>query len=106
MGESMSALTHCMRTTTAMLRKDQPPFWVRTTWLFAELEELRLPEEAGAFAAMKAARLTGDFWKLSQLLADIDENTKQLPASRQRHERGQLVAWIKEQIEREASNAG
>lgn len=81
--------------------KAQPPFFVRTTWLFAELEELALSKEADTFAAMKVARLGGDIAGVERLVDHVLANTEPLPAGQKRHERRQLCGWIKEQIERE-----
>ena len=104
----MSALSRFMSTARNILdvkdkppRKDQPPFFVRTTWLFAELEELAMPEEVETFMAIKVARLQGDIAQAGRLVDQIAANSEPLTDGRQRHERKQLCAWIKEQIERE-----
>jgi hypothetical protein len=104
----MSAVTRFMTTATAIpdeqdrqAIKQQPPFFVRTTWLFGELEELALPEEAETFKAIKVARLSGDITPISKLVDQLVSNTEPIADGRQRHERRQLCAWIKEQIERE-----
>lgn len=80
--------------------KAQPPFFVRTTWLFAELEELALSSEAGIFQAIKVARLGSDLQAIPLLIAQIRSSSCGLPG-RQHYERRQLCDWIKEQIERE-----
>lgn len=108
----MSALSQFMHTARAILdekdraaTKDQPPFFVRTTWLFAELEELALPGEANTlFAALKVARLRQSIASVAPLLATIEANTAAMEIGRHRHERSQLALWIREQIEREPTN--
>jgi hypothetical protein len=108
----MSALSRFMSTARAVLDgqdrkaepKAQPPFFVRTTWLFAELEELAMPEEVETFMAIKVARLHGDIAGASRLVDQIAANSEPLTDGRQRHERNQLCAWIKEQIEREGKS--
>jgi hypothetical protein len=81
--------------------KPQPPFFVRTTWLFAELEELGLPNEPNIFAALKVARFRNNVAGVVPLLNLIEANTATVADGRKRHERKQLCGWIKEQIERE-----
>jgi hypothetical protein len=105
----MSALSRFMTTTRNIrdeqdrkaARTDQPPFFVRTTWMFAELEELSLLGEANIFAAMKIARLRQNVAGIGKLVDLIIANNEILTDGRQRHERRQLCAWIKEQIARE-----
>ncbi len=106
----MSALSRFMTNARAVIErhdrkaappKQQPLFFVRTTWLFAELEELALPEEIETFMAIKIARLQRDIAQCGPLVDQIAANSEQLTDGRQRHERKQLCAWIKEQIERE-----
>lgn len=102
----MSALSRFMTTAREVLDeqerpKTQPPFFTRTTWLFAELEELALPVEASLFAAMKIARLSNDIGGLTGPLTQIETITALMPAGRQRHERQQLTVWVREQIKRE-----
>lgn len=105
----MSALSQFMHTARQVLDeqdrkasgKDQPPFFVRTTWLFAELEELGTTVEASLFVEIKIARLGNDIGALSSPLTQIETITALMPSGRQRHERGQLTTWIREQIERE-----
>lgn len=106
----MSPLSRFMSTTTAILdeqypkcaRPDQPPFFVRTTWLFAELEELAEPGEAQIFTAIKVARHRQNIAGIGKLLELVDVNSAVLADGRKRHERGQLCKWIREQIAREA----
>jgi len=111
----MSALSRFMSTARAILdekeraaavptdpKKDQPPFFVRTTWLFAELAELAQPEEAEMFQAITVARLGGDIGQCGRLVDQIAANSEPLTDGRKRHERKQLCGWIKEQIERES----
>lgn len=86
--------------TNQAARKEQPPFLVRTTWLFAELAELALPAEAETFKAITLARLAGDLARIGLLIHLIDASEAEMPG-RQRHERRQLCVWIREQIERE-----
>src|SRR6266849_1235351 len=100
----MSALSRFMSTARAILEekdrlaiKEQPPFFVRTTWLFGELEELALPQEADTFKAIKIARLGGDIASLGRLVDQLVSNSEPITDGRQRHERRQLCAWIKEQ---------
>lgn len=81
--------------------KQQPPFFVRTTWLFAELVDLALPEEATTFKAITVARLEGDIETVGRLVDQIAANSETMTDGRKRHERRQLCGWIKEQIERE-----
>jgi hypothetical protein len=81
--------------------KAQPPFFIRTTWLFAELEELALPEEAEVFTAIKLARLRNKIAEIVPLISQIKSDNLRMTDGRQRHERNQLCAWIIEQIERE-----
>src|SRR5260370_26810839 len=101
----MSALSRFMSSAREILdekaRQDRPPFFVRTTWLFAELEELALPDEVETFIAIKVARLRGDIAGAGRLVDQIAVNSEPMTEGRQRHERKQLCAWIKEQIERE-----
>lgn len=101
----MSALSRFMSTAREILDeqapKAQPPFFVRTTWLFAELEELALPVEASLFAEMKVARLSSDIGGLTGPLTQIETITALMPAGRQRHERQQLTNLIREHIKRE-----
>jgi hypothetical protein len=82
--------------------KAQPPFFVRTTWLFAELEELALPNEAEIFAAIKIARLGNKIAEVIPLISRIKSGNLRMDDGRKRHERNQLCGWIIEQIEREA----
>lgn len=104
----MSHLSRMMHTARVILDeqdrkagKAQPPFFVRTTWLFAELEELGTAVEASLFAEIKIARLSNEIGALSGPLTQIETITALMPSGRQRHERGQLTTWIREQIERE-----
>lgn len=109
----MSNLSRFMHTAREILddadRKkcghDMAPFFVRTTWLFAELEELATPAEASIFVRIKVARLSKAVLALGPLLDLIDANTAAMESGRARHERGQLVAWIREQIIKETTNA-
>lgn len=105
----MSNLSRMLHTTRAILdeqdrkagRKDQPPFFIRTTWLFAELEELADPGEADIFAAMKVARLRQNVAGAAALLNLVAANNETIADGRRRHERRQLCGWINEQIARE-----
>lgn len=104
----MSALSRFMSTARQVLdeqdrkaSKAQPPFFVRTTWLFTELELLVLPGEHAAFKEMQIARLHGDIAQAERLVAQVLATTEAMPAGRERHERQQLCGWINEQIERE-----
>ncbi|QOZ25327.1 hypothetical protein XH93_18300 [Bradyrhizobium sp. CCBAU 51753] len=85
-------------------RKDQPPFFIRTTWLFAELELLAPPAEENIFKRIKIARLSKDVASLGPLLDLIDSNTAVMEEGQRKHERRQLVGWIREQIAREVTN--
>jgi hypothetical protein len=112
----MSSLSQFMHTARAILdeqdrkaaapAKDQPPFFVRTTWLFAELELLAPPSEEEIFKGMKIARLGRDIKAVLPLLDQIEANTKAMDAGQRRHEREQLVTWIREQIGREPGHGG
>ena len=105
----MSALTRFMSTATAILdlqdhkaeRKDQPPFFTRTTWLFAELENLAEPDETSIFEAIKVARHRQNIDGCGKLLDLIEANNETIADGRKRHERRQLCKWIREQIARE-----
>jgi hypothetical protein len=102
----MSALSRFMSTARGILDekpapKAQPPFFVRTTWLFAELEELATPDEIETFMAIKIACLQCNVAKIAPLIEVIAINSERLTDGRQRHERKQLCAWIKEQIARD-----
>lgn len=101
----MSNLSRMLQTTRAILDeqapKQQPPFFTRTTWLFAELEELATPAEASLFRDIKIARLNSYVAALLPPLDRLDASTALMEPGRLRHERGQLVKWIREQIERE-----
>lgn len=109
----MSQLTRFMHTARAVLAEadrkasgnDRVPFFVRTTWMFVELEELATASEANIFMRIKVARLGKEVAALVPLLDLIDANTHAMGAGQLRHQRGQIVIWIKEQIIREASNA-
>jgi hypothetical protein len=103
----MSALSQFMHTARAVLdeqdRKanlDQPPFFVRTTWLFTELEELALPAEAATFEAIKGARFLRDIDGVGRLVDQVHAGSAGLEAS-QCHQRQQICGWIKDQIKRE-----
>lgn len=101
----MSALSRFMTAAHAILderdaRKDQPPFFVRTTWLFAELEELAQPDEADIFTAIKVCRLRGDIAHVSRLVDKLHANSATLQDP-QRHQRQQICGWIKDQISKE-----
>jgi len=103
----MSALSQFMHTARTILdeqdraaSKAQPPFFTRTTWLFAELEELALPGEIKLFIGMKVARLHGDIAGVGRLVDKIHANSATMESSR-RHQRQQICGWIKEQIARE-----
>ncbi len=106
----MSTLTRFMTTATSILdeqdrnaaRKDQPPFFVRTTWLFAELEELAEPGEVQIFTAIKIARHRQNIAGIGRLLELIDANSAALADGRKRHERRLMCVLIREQIAREA----
>ncbi|MCC8963720.1 hypothetical protein H8A95_15730 [Bradyrhizobium sp. Pear76] len=108
----MSTLSRMLTTATAILaeqdqdagRKDQPPFFLRTTWLFAELELLAPPVEENIFQRIKIARLSKDVAALGPLLDLVDANTGVMEDGRRKHERKQLVSWIREQIAREVPN--
>lgn len=105
----MNTLSRMLTTATAVLaeqdqragHRDQPPFFLRTTWLFAELELLAPPAEENIFKRIKIARLSKDVAALGPLLDLIDANSGVMEDGRRRHERKQLVAWIREQIARE-----
>lgn len=109
MGWQMSPLTRFMTTATAILdeqdrkaaAKVQPPFFVRTTWLFAELEELSTQDEAPIFYAIKLARLSNNVAAVVPEISRFKSNTTTMTDGRQRHERNQLCAWVIEQVERE-----
>lgn len=101
----MSNLSRMMRTARAILderdrKPAQPPFFVRTTWLFTELEELAQPGESAAFAAIKIARLGGDIGQCGRLVDQLHARSETLdPAIR--HQRRQICGWIKDQSRRE-----
>jgi hypothetical protein len=108
----MSAISRFMSTARAILdeqdRKaapvvnpNQPPFFLRTTWLFAELEELAQPDEAAIFTGIRLARLSNNIAAVIPEISQIRSNTMTLTDGRKRHERNQLCAWIIEQVERE-----
>ncbi len=101
----MSALSRFMSTAREILdekaRQDRPPFFVRTTWLFAELEELATPDEVETFVAMKVARLRGDIAGVGRLVDQVHANSA---TGAQRHQRQQICGWIKGQIEREGKS--
>ncbi len=101
----MSAPAHFMSTARAILderdvRKDQPPFFIRTTWLFAELEELALPGEIETFIAIKVSRLRGDIAGAGRLVDRIHAASVNLD-SVQGHQRRLICGWIRQQIARE-----
>jgi hypothetical protein len=79
---------------------DQPPFFVRTTWLFTELEEMATPDEAATFEAIKGARFLRDIDGIGRLVDQVHAGSAALDASI-RHQRQQICGWIKEQIRRE-----
>lgn len=107
----MSAISRFMSTARAVLdEKDRkaapinpnrPPFFLRTTWLFAELEELAQPDEAAIFTGIRLARLSNNIAAVIPEISRIRSNTMTLTDGRKRHERNQLCAWIIEQVERE-----
>jgi hypothetical protein len=102
----MSALSRFMTAATAILderdaSKDQPRFFVRTMWLFAELEELAQPAEVDTFTAMKVCRLRDDLAQVGRLVDKIHANSATL-GDPQRHQRQQICGWIKQQIARES----
>jgi hypothetical protein len=104
----MSALSRFMSTARGILDekpvpKAQPPFFVRTTWLFAELEELARPEEVETFLAIKVARLGCDIVAAGRLVDQIHAGSAMLDVA-QRHQRQQICGWIKEQIAREGKS--
>src|SRR5258708_33918815 len=95
MGESlMSTLSRFMSTAREILdekaRQDRPPFFVRTTWLFAELEELATPDEVETFVAMKVARLRGDIAGVGRL---VDQVHPKSATRAPRHQRQQVCGW-------------
>jgi hypothetical protein len=101
----MTPLTQFMTTATAILderdrKLGQPPFFTRTTWLFAELEELALPGEIEIFVGMKVARLRGDIIGAGRLVDQVHAASANLEGV-QRRQRQQICGWIKEQIRRE-----
>lgn len=107
----MSNLSRMMTTVTAILgeqdrkaaRADQPPFFLRTTWLFACLEELAAPDEVAIFTAIKVARLSNNIAAVVPEVSRIKSNTMTMTDGRRRHERNQLCGWVIEQVEREVS---
>ncbi len=106
----MSAVGRFMTAASAILGEQdrkavaqRPPFFLRTTWLFAELEELSTPDEAPIFAALKIARLSNNVAAVVPEVSRVKSNTMTLADGRQRHERNQLCAWIIEQVERETA---
>jgi hypothetical protein len=84
----------------------KPPFFTRTTWLFAELELLAMRSEENIFTRIKVARLSKEVTALVPLLDLLDANTGMMESGPRRLQRAHLVVWIKEQIARETSNAG
>lgn len=110
----MSALSKFMHTARAVLDeqarkdnpgKDRPPFFLRTTWLFAELEELAIPADNDTTVKIKFARHIQSIAALPPLLDQIEANTATITDdSRKRHERNQLCLWIREQIAKESGN--
>lgn len=103
----MSNLSRFMSTARTILdekdgtaSKSQPPFFVRTTWLFVELETLALSSEADIFEAIKVARLRGDIGAIPLKVAQIRSSSEGLKGQ-QHYERRKLCDWIIEQIERE-----
>lgn len=109
MGRQMSHISRFMATARTILDekdravapKAQPPFFVRTTWLFAELAEMAHPDEAATFKAITVARLGGDIEAIARAVDQIRVTTEAMPGGRQRHERKQIVSWINDQIARE-----
>jgi hypothetical protein len=104
----MSAISQFMHAAREILDEqdrranpNQPPFFVRTTWLFVELEELALPGEAATFEAIKVARLSGDIAQCSRLVDQVHAASEDRAGANQRHQRQQICGWIKEQIKRE-----
>lgn len=102
----MSALTSFMRTATAVLyerdrRAEQPPFFTRTTWLFAELAELALPDETEIFKSITVARLQGDVAQIGRLVNQVHACSGDLADAGKRHQRMQICGWIKDQVRRE-----
>jgi hypothetical protein len=103
----MSAFSRFMSTAREILdekdraaRTDQPPFFVRTTWLFAELEELALPDEIETFIAIKVARLQCDIAQSGRLVDQIHASSVAM-TNPQRDQRQKICGWIKDQIARE-----
>lgn len=104
----MSPLTRFMTAARGILdeqdrkaaRTDRPPFFIRTTWLFAELADLRQPSEADTFKAITVARLSGDVAAIGRLVDQVHANSEALTGV-QRHQRQQICGWIKDQIKRE-----
>lgn len=83
------------------IRKDQPPFFVRTPWMFAALEELADPSEAEIFAAIKIARFRQNVAGVAVLLNLVAANNETVADGRRRYERRELCKWIRDQIARE-----
>jgi hypothetical protein len=106
MGRPMSNLSRMMSTARAVLdekdkaRTDQPPFFVRTTWLFAELADLALPSETETFKAITIARLGGDIGQVGRMVDQVHAGSATMDEAR-RHQRQQICGWIKDQIRRE-----
>lgn len=82
----------------------QPAFFVRTTWLFSELELLSTPGEADLFRGIKIARLNGNIGAVAAIVAQIEDNTQAMEVGRARHERGLVGGFIREQLKREQGN--
>jgi len=105
----MSAVTRFMQTAaaaTAILderdrRAEQPPFFTRTTWLFAELVDMALPAEADIFKAITIARLHGDVAQIGRLVDQVHAGSVAIDDPGKRHQRQQICGWIKDQIRRE-----
>ncbi|CAN7381282.1 hypothetical protein LJR220_003391 [Bradyrhizobium sp. LjRoot220] len=105
----MSQLSRFMSTARAVLDEqdrakvnpNQPAFFVRTTWLFAELAELAQPGEAETFKAITIARLGGDIAACGRLVDQVHAASSSMDGA-MRNQRQQLCGWIKDQIKREA----
>lgn len=87
----MSDLSRFMTTARALLANDRPPVFVRTTWLFTEIDEA-LEKATQISVKLKVARLCHqDAIEASRLNAELALIIKQV---------AQLCTWANEQFQK------
>lgn len=108
----MSAVTrlmHAANLATATLDEqdqinsplDQHPFFVRTHWIFIELEFLALPSETAIFEQVKVARLQCDPTTAMMQVELLKKNTEQLPRGAVWHQRSKMCEWVEDCFKKE-----